>query len=36
MDLKNSISLEDGIESTIDWFLENRDVIDKRHNAFKK
>ena len=29
-----SISIEDGIEDTINWFLENREIIDKRFNAF--
>jgi GDP-L-fucose synthase len=33
---KTSISLEDGIQETIDWFEKNRSTIDDRHNAFKK
>jgi GDP-L-fucose synthase len=31
-----TISIEDGINSTIDWFLENKELIDKRFNAFRK
>jgi len=31
-----SISIEDGINETIDWFLDNKEVIDKRFNAFKQ
>ena len=31
-----SISIEEGINKTIDWFLENKELIDKRFNAFKK
>jgi len=33
---KPSISIEDGIEETIDWFLANKEIIDKRFNAFRK
>ena len=33
---KTSISLEDGIQETIDWYEKNRSTIDDRHNAFKK
>ena len=33
---KTSISLEDGIQETIEWFENNRRTIDDRHNAFKK
>jgi len=29
------VSLEDGINETIDWFLENKDIIDERYNVFK-
>jgi GDP-L-fucose synthase len=29
-----TISIEEGIHDTIDWFLENKDIIDKRYNAF--
>ena len=32
---KPTISIEHGINNTIDWFLENKDIIDKRFNAFK-
>lgn len=28
-------SLEEGIKQTIKWFKENRDIIDRRHNAFR-
>ena len=31
-----SITIKDGINDTIDWFLENKDIIDKRFNAFRK
>ena len=33
---KTSVSLQNGIEDTIKWFVSNREIIDKRHNAFKK
>ena len=33
---KTSISLEDGIQETIEWFEKNRSTIDDRHNAFTK
>jgi len=32
---KGEVSLEDGIDETIEWFLENYANIDKRHNAFR-
>lgn len=31
-----TVSIEQGINSTIDWFLENKELIDKRFNAFRK
>lgn len=31
---KPTIPIEDGIGQTIEWFLENKDIIDKRFNAF--
>lgn len=31
-----SISIEQGINDTIDWFLQNKEMIDKRFNAFTK
>ena len=31
-----SVSVEQGINDTIDWFLENKEIIDKRYNAFTK
>jgi nucleoside-diphosphate-sugar epimerase len=30
------ISIRDGIESTIDWYLKNLDKIDKKFNALNK
>ena len=33
---KPSVSVEEGINDTIDWFLDNKDLIDKRYNAFTK
>ena len=33
---KPTITIEDGINQTIEWFLDNKEVIDKRFNAFKK
>ena len=32
---KINISLEEGINETIDWFLENKEIIDERYNVFK-
>jgi GDP-L-fucose synthase len=32
---KPTINIEDGIADTIKWFVDNRDIVDKRHNAFK-
>ncbi len=32
---KTEISLELGINETIDWFLKNKDIIDKRYNVFE-
>jgi len=31
-----SISIEEGIRDTIKWFNDNRDIVDRRHNAFRK
>ena len=31
---KPTISIKDGIEETIEWFLENKENVDKRFNAF--
>jgi GDP-L-fucose synthase len=28
------ISIEEGIDETIKWFLENKEIIDKRYNVF--
>lgn len=33
---ETTISLEQGIQETIEWFEENRSMIDDRHNAFRK
>ncbi|MES2960909.1 MAG: NAD-dependent epimerase/dehydratase family protein [Pseudomonadota bacterium] len=30
------ISIEQGIDETVQWFLENREIIDKRYNVFDK
>tara|TARA_R110000824_G_scaffold1178_8_gene6359 strand:+ start:2495 stop:3472 length:978 start_codon:yes stop_codon:yes gene_type:complete len=32
---ENSVSLKEGVLETVDWFVQNRDVIDQRYNAFK-
>jgi len=32
--LQPTISIKQGIEETIEWFLENKDIVDKRFNAF--
>ena len=29
-----SVSLDVGIKRTTDWFLKNKEIIDKRFNAF--
>jgi GDP-L-fucose synthase len=29
-----SVSLDEGIRRTTEWFLDNRDILDKRYNAF--
>lgn len=31
---ENETSLEDGIRITTEWFLENKEIIDKRYNPF--
>jgi len=31
-----TVTIEEGIINTIGWFKENRDIIDLRHNAFRK
>ncbi len=30
-----AISFEDGIKETIEWYKENKDVVDERYNIFK-
>lgn len=30
------VTLKEGIKETIDWYLKNKDVADKRYNAFRK
>tara|TARA_B100000965_G_C19554238_1_gene741460 strand:+ start:405 stop:1364 length:960 start_codon:yes stop_codon:yes gene_type:complete len=32
---KPQISLESGINETIDWFIKNKEIIDERYNVFK-
>ena len=32
---KTKTSLGEGIAETIDWFIQHRDIIDERYNAFK-
>ena len=32
---QTEFSLEDGIKETIKWYKENREIIDRRHNAFR-
>ena len=32
---ENSVSLKDGISETIEWFVNNKENIDKRYNAFR-
>ena len=32
---KTQISLEFGINETIDWFIENKEIIDERYNVFR-
>jgi nucleoside-diphosphate-sugar epimerase len=29
-----SVSLEEGIKRTTEWFLNNKEILDKRYNAF--
>jgi GDP-L-fucose synthase len=33
---KNSVSLKEGIAETVSWFVDNRAIIDRRYNAFKR
>ena len=32
---KNTVSLRTGIKKTIEWFIQNKEIIDMRYNAFK-
>ena len=32
---KNSISIKDGINETIEWYLNNKDKLNYRYNPFK-
>ena len=32
--IKPMVSLEDGIRLTTEWFLNNKETLDKRYNAF--
>jgi GDP-L-fucose synthase len=29
-----TVSLEEGIKSTTNWFLNNKEILDKRYNPF--
>jgi len=29
-----SVSLEEGIKKTTEWFKNNKEILDKRYNAF--
>jgi len=29
-----SVPLEEGIKKTTEWFLNNKEILDKRYNAF--
>jgi len=31
-----TVSIQDGIYETIEWFLENKEIVDNRFNAFKR
>lgn len=31
-----TVSIQEGIHETIQWFLQNKDIVDKRFNAFKR
>ncbi len=31
---KTTVSLENGIKESIDWFIQNKTIIDKRYNVF--
>ena len=33
---KPTVTIKEGIQSTINWFLKNKDIIDKRYNVFDK
>jgi len=28
------VSLDEGIKRTTEWFLNNKEILDKRYNAF--
>ena len=30
----NCLKLEEGIKKTTEWFLNNKEILDKRYNAF--
>jgi nucleoside-diphosphate-sugar epimerase len=30
----NKVSLDEGIKLTTEWFLNNKEIIDKRYNPF--
>jgi len=31
-----SVSLEDGVKDAIEWFIINKDIVDKRFNILNK
>jgi GDP-L-fucose synthase len=31
---KSHTSLEEGVKKTTEWFLNNKDILDKRYNPF--
>ena len=33
---KNKVSLKDGVIDAIEWFLKNKDIVDKRFNILNK
>jgi nucleoside-diphosphate-sugar epimerase len=33
---ENQVSLKEGVIDAIEWFLENKDIVDKRYNILNK
>ena len=31
---KTIVTLEDGIKETVEWYLENKEIINQRYNVF--